>query len=291
MKKIIATAVLSIIAVIIPTTAAHALSSELMVTKDGQATMSSAKVIQVAGGTLFARLYWGDAFIRFTIKTGKDTKFYRATGEATTIAEVKEGDILDTVGTLETGTNTLSLVATSVKNTSVQKEQSVLSGTVTSIDLSQRQFTMTTKDQGSVVVKVDITTPFQKGTRTLDIGSLKIGDRISKTAGDFDLAAKILAAQSVVVYVDMSKYKAQNFAGKLVETPIIASDGSATLKVAINNITYTVLLKSDAIVMRANKSSATLKRYIAGDSIRLYGVMREVDDPIIDAEVIRNLSL
>lgn len=290
MKKIFLTIITVFAFAIIPNFA-FAFSSEIHVTKDGQATMSNAKVVQIAGSTIFARLYWGDAFIRFTIKTNSKTTFLRATGEATTIAEIKEGDILDTIGELETGSNTLNLVATSIKNASVQKEQSTLSGTVTNVNLSARQFTLDTKDRGEVTVTTGVTTPYKKGSRTLDIGSLRIGDYVSKTFGDYDYATKTLVAEEVTIYIDMSIFKPQNFAGKLLEDPTILNDGSATLKILLGNTAYIANLPSDAIVMRSNRNLATLQRFIGGDSIRVYGVIQEIDDPVIDVEVIRNMSL
>ncbi|MCK9344812.1 MAG: hypothetical protein M0P64_01645 [Candidatus Pacebacteria bacterium] len=290
MTKTIATILVATAAILAPQ-AAFALTSEMHVTKNGDASMSQAKVMQIAGGTLFARLYWGDAFIRFTIKTNSSTKFYRATGEATTIAEIKEGDILDTVGTLETGSNTINLIATSIKNSSVQKEQAVLAGTVSSVDLSARQFTMTSKDRGEVTVKVGAATPFTKGNRTVDIGNLRKGDYISKTSGDYDYATRTLVADKVIIYVDLGLFKAQNFAGKLVEAPTVSTDGTATLKILVGSTTYSVHLQKGAAVMRADRSVTTLQRFVAGDSIRFYGIRREIDDPIIDAEVLRNLNL
>lgn len=287
MKKTIVT-ILAVLALATPTGFAFALNSEMHLTKDGAASISQAKVMQIAGNTLFARLYWSDAFIRFTIKTNSSTKFFRGTGEKTTISEIKEGDILDVTGTLETGTDTLNLVATSIKNSSVQKGQATLSGTVTNIDLSQRQFIMSTKDNGDVTIKTGISTPFLKGTRTLSIGDLHVGDTITKTSGDFDYTAKILITDKVSIYTDMSIYKPQNYTGKLTETPV---SGATSIKITVGKTIYTVYFNDKTSIMRANRSAATLARFVVGDSIRFYGTRREIDDPIIDAEVIRNTDL
>lgn len=288
MKKNITVILGSILIALAPMSVAQALTSEIHVTQDGKASMSQTKVVQIAGNTLFARLYWGDAFIRFTIKTNSSTKFFRGTGEPTTIAEIKEGDILDAVGVLETGSNTLNLVASSLKNSSVQKEQAVIAGTVTSIDLSARQFSMTSKDRGEITVKVSATTPFTEGTRTVDIGNLRNGDYISKTSGDYDHTTKTLVADKVTIYINMSMFKPQNFVGKLAEVTVA---GATSIKVAVGKTTYAVYLTDKTSILRNNKSATTLQRFVEGDSIRLYGIMREVDEPIIDAEIIRNTSL
>src|SRR3989338_4115549 len=98
-------------------------NSEVHITKDGRASITSAKVMQLAGSTFFTRLYWGESYIRFLIKTNNNTKFFRGTGEATTLSEVSVGDILDVSGVLESGSESLVLVAATVKNSSVQKQQ------------------------------------------------------------------------------------------------------------------------------------------------------------------------
>lgn len=267
----------------------HALSSEIHVTKDGKASVSGAKIMQQAGNTFFARLYWGDAFIRFTIKTNSATKFLRGTGEGTTIDEIKDGDLLDVSGELQSQSDTLTVIASSVKNSSVQKEQATLSGTVTSVDLSLRQFIFNNKDRGAVTVNVATSTVFLKGTRTLDLEHMRVGDRISKTSGDYDVPSKTLVAQSVTIYVDPALYKPRLFVGKLAEAP--SSPDATSIKVTVRDTPFTVFLDGKTVIMRNNRSTTTLQRFVAGDTIRLYGTRREVDEPIIDAEVVRNINL
>lgn len=272
-----------------PLQAAHALSSEIHVTKDGKANISSAKVMQIVTNTFFTRLYWGDAFARFTVRANAGTKFFRATGEQTTIAEIKEGDILDVAGELEPQSSVLTINATSIKNASVQKEQTEMSGTITAIDLTVRQFTLNDKKRGVVTVNTATSTQFVKGTRTLDLEHLRAGDRVTKISGDYDIPSKTLVANFVKTFIDLNQFKPQLFIGKLLETPI--SPEVPSVKISIKKTSYTVFLSSKTLVMRNDKSTTTLQRFVAGDIIRLYGTMREVDEPIIDAEVIKNTNL
>lgn len=270
-------------------TFAYALSSEIHVTKDGKAMISSAKVMQTAGNTFFARLYWGDAFVRFTIKTNSTTKFYRATGEATTIAEIKDGDLLDVSGELQSQSDTLTLIASTIKNSSVQKEQVTLSGNVTAVNMAMHQFTMSSKDRGFVTVNTSTSTQFIKGNRVLSLEYVRVGDRITKTTGDYDIPTRTLSATSVTTYVDPALYKPRLFIGKLIETPGTAT--STQIKVSIENIPFTVLMSSTTTILRSNRSNTTMERFIKGDTIRLYGTRKEIDDFIIDAEVVRNINL
>jgi len=281
---------LSTLFIFVPAFYAQAVSSEIHVTRDGAATISAAKVMQIAGNTFFARLYWGDSFMRFTIRVSSKTKFLRATGDLTTISEIKEGDILDASGALEPQSDTLTLNATQVKNSSVQKEQATLSGTVISVDTSDaRLFLLNSKDRGVVTVKTATSTLFYKGSRILDLEHMRAGDRITKVAGDYDLVAKIMVAQSVTAYIDKELFKPRLFVGKLSEK--VAATDKPSMRVAVGKTIYSVILSDKSIVLNSKRGSTTLERFVPGDSIRLYGTMREIDEPIIDAEVVRNMNL
>lgn len=284
--------------ILAPMAIAQVLSSEIHVTNDGKVSVSSAKIMQIAGDTFYARLYWGDAFIRFTIRTNSATKFLRGTGEGTTTAEIKEGDLVDVSGELQSQSDTLTINASSVKNSSVQKEKMTLSGTVESINLSLRQFTLNkytprvillNEGRGVVTVNTATTTMFLKGSRTLDLEHLRVSDRIIKTSGDYDIPSKTLVAESVTTYVDPALFKPRLFIGKLAEAP--SSTEATTIKVTASDTLFTVFLNNKTTILRNNRSTTTLQRFVAGDTIRLYGTRREVDDPIIDAEVIRNINL
>ena len=276
--------------VLAPFNLAQAFSgSEVSITKDGGTFVSGAKVMQIAGSTFFARLYWGDTYLRFTIKTGNTTKFLRATGEATDISEINEGDLLDASGILESGGNTLNLVATSVRNSSVQKERSTFSGNVVSVDVSSNKFVLDSGKRGVININVSTSTVFTKGNRTLDLNHLKVGDYVKKIYGDYDLSAKTLVAETVVTYVDMSYYKPKLFEGTLEE--ISGTTMPTSIKVMSGKIQYVVNINNKALILNKKRETVVLSRFVVGDRVRLYGAIREVDEPIIDAEVVRNISL
>ena len=288
MKKI-SNAVILVLFVFFPLATASAFSgSEVHITKNGVTSVSAAKVMQIAGSTFFARLYWGSAFLRFTISTGNNTKFFRATNEPTILSEIKEGDLLDVSGELQSGGDTIVLVASVVKNSSVNKKQIVFSGYVINLDLIKRTFSME-MPSGAITVLTGTTTQFLKGSRTLDLEHVVVGDKIQKVSGDYDLNTKTLIAQSVTTYVDMNYYKPQNFEGVLKS--VSGTTPPASIVVTIGKIDYTVNLTLKTSIISKNRSSTVLNRFVVGDRVRIYGVIREVDSPIIDAEIIRNMNL
>ncbi len=259
--------------------------SEVSITKDGAVSMTNVKVMQIFGSTLATRLYWDDAFIRLTIKTDNKTIFLRGTGEATTLSEIAEGDVLDITGTIDPGNSALAVSASMVKNSSVQKKQTSTSGKVSGIDISSSSFALETKKYGTIHVVATTTTKFLKGSRVLDIGHLKISDTISQTSGDYDLNTKTLIPQTVTIYIDPNFYKPQNFKGKFQEI------SGNNIKVVIGGVLYLINITDKTGVLSNNKKSTSLSRFVAGDNIILHGTIREVDNPIIDADTVRNMNL
>lgn len=263
--------------------------SVVNITKEGVASFTEARVIQLAGGTIYTRLYWGDAYVRVTIKTTNKTKFYRGTGELTTLSEVGEGNLLDLSGELESGGNTLTLIASSVKNSSIQKQQTTANGKVVSIDLGTRKFVIDSKKLGVITVNVKPETNFVKGNRTLDLDHLRVGDTITKASGDYDISTKTLIAESVVTHVDLGQYKPKNFEGTLQVVSGVTLPTS--LRVLIGGTSYTVNLREKTSVFNKSRGTVSLGRFVVGDLVRIYGSVIEVDEPVIDAEILRNMSL
>ncbi|MSU45253.1 MAG: hypothetical protein EXS47_01330 [Candidatus Zambryskibacteria bacterium] len=263
--------------------------SVISITKEGVASFTEAKVMQLVGGTIFARLYWGEAYIRFTIKTDSRTKFYRGTGEVTTISEIVEGNLLDVTGELESGSNTLTLITSSIKNSSVQKQQTNASGKVVSVDLGLRKFILDSKVLGVININVKPETSFVKGNRTLDLEHFFVGDMVTKVSGDYDLSTKTLVADSVLTYVDPAYYKAKNFEGVLQVVSGVSVPTS--LRVMVGKTSYTVNLREKTSILKKNRSAGSLNRFVVGDNLRIYGSIVEVDEPIIDAGIVRNMSL
>lgn len=263
--------------------------SVVTITKEGLASFTEAKVMQLAGGTIYTRLYWGDAYIRVMVKTTNKTKFYRGTGEVTTISEIVEGNVLDVSGELESGSNTLTLVATSVKNSSVQKQQTIATGKVVSVDFGSRKIVLDSKKFGVISVNIKPETTFVKGNRTLDLEHVLVGDTITKASGDYDFSTKTLVADSIVTFVDLNNYKPRNFEGTLQS--ISGTTVPTSARILIGKISYTVNLREKTSILKSNRSLVSLNRFVAGDKVRVYGAIVEVDEPIIDAEIIRNMNL
>ncbi len=260
--------------------------AEIHVDREGNARIEGAKVAQVAGTSFYVRLYWGDAFIRFIVKTKSNVQVTRSLGEPTTLSEVAVGDILSLSGQLESGSDSLVLVADTIKDLSIQKGQSKFSGVVTAVEPLNNRFTMAPNMSSSVAVLVGTTTKIMKGSRLIDLSRVKLGDKITKAVGEYDYGTKTLSAREITVYVDKNIFLPKNFQGTLK-----AIDGAGNPVVTIDGVEYTVKLEAGAVILNKIRESILLSRFLVGDKVRLYGNVVEADEPIINASVLRNINL
>lgn len=258
---------------------------EIIVTKDGAMTLRNVKIMQIAGTTLFTRLNWESMYLRLTIKTNKDTKFYRRFGEATTLKELTVGDYLNVDGILEAGGDSFSMNAKNVVDLAVLKEQSEFWGNVGAVDSAQNAFTLYSTKYGPIRVNVG-SAPITKGSLTIVTPALSAGDKILSVSGEYNHADKTLLATAVNVYIDLKPFKPRNYTATLTTI-----DSSTSLTVKSEGKSYTVMLTDATMIKNKARNTAPLKRFVEGDELVVYGATSESAPTTIVAEVIRNLSL
>lgn len=254
----------------------------------GKVQIKQAKVMQIAGTTFYVRYYVGTAFLRILVKTNDTTKTFRRYGDEISLSQINAGDTIDIDGTIETGSDTLSVVATKLVNFSNQQAVSSFSGTVVGTGSNYGSLVLRTKN-GNITINTGTTTQIKKGTRIITTDLVKNGDQVTDASGTFDYATKTLDAKVVSIYVDMKTFKSRNFEGTLKS--ISTNNGQTTFLFNTENRDYQVILTGSTVILNKSKNPVSLKRYLEGDTIRIYGAIRESENPIIDAEVVRNISL
>lgn len=263
---------------------------EISINKDGEISIIGAKVIQFAGSTIYTRVTWENSFIRLLVKTGQSTNITRRFGESIKISNIAVGDYLSIDGVLESSADSLSIMASSLKDLSDQTQQNNFSGTITAIDSSLQSFTLNAKNIGSIRVNLNTSTSITLGTRIVDVGHLKVGSKITSITGVYNYADKSFQAQGIVVYIDMGIFKAKNFSGILKAAP--GKNLPTTMVVTIKSTDYLVKLSENTQVINNKRKAVALSRFVEGDSIVFYGAIQENDNPIIDnVEIVRNASL
>ena len=256
--------------------------------KDGYVKIAQAKVFQVSGTTFYVRYYVGLAFIRLIVKTEKSTKAYRRFGDEITLNQIYENDSINIEGKIENGSDTLSIIASKLTNFSNQKEVAGFKGIISGMGSTTGSLILTTQNQGTITVATDASTQIRKGSRIISIDLVRNGDHVTDTTGTYDHKTKTLDANVIVIYTDMSIYRERNFEGTLKE---ISGGNANTIIFNTEGVDYKIAPLEILEVMNKKRGPVSLKRFVAGDTIRVYGKIRETEEPIIDAEVIRNLNL
>ena len=267
------------------------LRSELIVNKEGSASVNGLRVLQRAGSTIFGRLYWGESYLRLSVRTNSMTVIKSRFGETISLADVHEGDIIGARGELLSGSTELSLLASSTVDYSYQKNHHQFEGTITGFSTSTPGFLLATSER-VLTVFVGTSTAVQKCTRHTvgETSLLSLGDKIVQLNGVYDRAGQTVEATDITSYFDNAILKPKNFKGVIQELP----SGDAlpqVLKAVIDDQTYTITIATSTKIMGKSKKPLALNRFVKGDHVALYGARKEAALTTIDAEIVRNLDL
>lgn len=262
--------------------------SEVSISSDGSITAKSVKIMQIAGNTFFAKLSWGDSFIRITVKTNGKTKITNVMGEMIPVSEMKIDEVFNVKGTIEGG-QSLSVVATEVENASNTKKTGVYGGKIAKI-VGDTDFILSTKEFGDLNLHVKPNVMVKRGNRIVAPETLIVGDLVSNIAGVLNHTTKNLDADSITVYVDMGLYNPRNFQG-ILKSIKNNGNGNFELLVNINGYDAVVYTTEKTEVLNVKKGKMKLTRFNEDDNVRFYGARRETDGFFIDAEILRNLDL
>lgn len=266
--------------------------AEIHITKDGKISVWGAKVTQIIGSTIFARPVWGPAFIRLMIRLKDSTAITRYYGESISLSDIKVGDYLSLEGDMEPSDNMMVVIVDKIKNLSILTESSkMVSGAVSEIAATTpNTFFLLTNGGEIITVNAADAADFKKGSLSVGIGSLNVGDKITLAQGPYDHATKILRAQKIMVYVDTSKFKPKNFQGILKS--VSASTLPATMILTIEGKDYTVKVTEKTKILNKNWRKVSFGRFVAGDTVRVYGAIQEADNLLIDnVTVVRNIDI
>lgn len=262
--------------------------SELHLGADSVFSAKNLFVIQKTGTVIYTRARWGQTFVRVTVFTDKDTVLTKKYGGRASIAEIKEGDLLNAEGTLAVGADEVVVTAKKVKDLSLQSEPKKLLGTVRGVHGDGNSFILKNTTFGSTTIAISSSTILKKGVRTIALGEVAVGDKVLSASGIYDYKTNTLSATSTEFYQDKTVFNPRNFTGTLKE--ISGTTLPATLTVAVGNTSYTVFLDAKASLFNKTKQATSLSRFVVGDSVRLYGKIRQINLKEIDATIASDLN-
>lgn len=265
---------------------------EVHVNDNGTVSVQGARVEQVSGTTIFCKVYWGVSFIRITVRTSDKTSFEKRFGQTIGISEISVGDFISVTGDLFEGSNSLDVVAKKVKNWSLQTLQEDFSGTITTLSTSTPTaltYGLNSKTRGKITLLVPMSTQVNKGNLLLAADTLGVGTKVTSATGVYNNLNKTLEVKTIRVYQDMSIFKPRNFEG--VIKSIEGSTLPTNMVVTVGGVDYTLPLAAGVTVLNNKKEPFSIARFIKGDKVRFYGAIREATPYMVDATVLRNVSL
>jgi len=288
MKIIHAAIVAALVGVMYPLASFADIVSDIQISQNGRFSAHNIVIMQKAGQNIFARATWGQAFIRITMLTNASTTIQKSHGEAASVSDLKEGDLLDVEGMLSTGADGILIVPSFIRDGALQTAPKTFSGNVVSVNKDASTFMLARPSLGTVTVRLSATAVITKGARTIPIQDLAAGDKIVSTAGTYDYSSNMLTATAVEVYQDKKLFLPRNFQGTLKS--ISGASLPTTLGVMIDGTEYTVYLGTASSVLRNSRKPATLTRFVVGDTVRVYGSIRPAQLTEIDAEIVRDTA-
>lgn len=263
-------------------------ASEIHITPSGEFSVKGLSITQKAGPNLFTRASWGLTFIRVTVLINASTVIVKNHGEKATLEDIKDGQLLDVEGTIVTGGESLIINATRIRNTSLLRESKTISGAVKAVDREGSTFALPDASLGVVTVSVPAGTSVKKGKRSIPFGDIKAGDKVLSVSGTYDYQTGTLTATAIEIFQDTLIFKPRNFEGTLKS--ISGTTLPATLVVTVGSTDYTVYLAQKALVLKKNRVTTTLGRFVVDDTVRFYGAIRQTNFTEIDAEIVRDLN-
>ena len=268
-------------------TPADPVQKEINITNEAKVSIRGIKVMQLAGDTFYGRINWENVFLRITIRTDKNTKFFRDRGGETGVSEIQVGNFLDVEGDLPLSADTLMVQAKTIRNRSILDEKRATKGSVLSTNIDASTFSMKSDNLGAITVEIQAAS-IKKGKRIISLSELKAGERVLSVAGTFNYGTKTLSASSVEMFQEKSVFTPRNFEGT-VKT-LNGTLPPTTIIATFEGNEYMVYLSEKTEVINRLRSKTELKRFTAGDKIRAYGTIRETNLSEIDAEIVRDMS-
>jgi hypothetical protein len=199
------------------------------------------------------------------------------------------GHILNVDGFLVTGSETMDMRATFIRDLSLENEDGSFSGTVFDADGGGKVFSLKTKDKRNITVSMDLDTVVKKGNVVINPSKIKTGDIVLGVYGIYHQPSETVKAKNIEIYQDRKVFAPRNFQGKLKS--LSGSSLPVNAVVTVGSTDYLVILGEKSQILNNKKVNTKLNRFVEGDTVRFYGTIREGVETTVDAEILRNLDL
>ncbi len=255
---------------------------EVHISNGGKVLVRGAVVTAVNGSTITATTTWGPSVMTWNVTTDGSTKLIRRFGGNSTITEIAIGDFISFQGTLTNGGTSMTVLAKTIKDWSIQKKNATFEGTVASVTGST--FVLTSKNRGNVTVTTTATTEIKKGDVAGVFSDITVGSSVTAT-GILNNISTTLDASKVVVKI----VKPEAMTKEGVVKSIASTTAPTTFVLSSGGIDYTVKVATSTSILTNNWLATSLTNLAVNHNMRVYGVVNA--DNTIDATVVRDTNL
>ncbi len=170
---------------------------EVHISNSGKVNVQGAKVTAVTGNTLIATTTWGVANINWSVNLLPDSRLIRRFGGVSSVSEITVGDIIGFQGNLVSASaSPLVVNATTIKDWSIMKKEGGFNGVVSSVDLANSKFVLSSTKNGNITVVSNSSTKLSKGDATAVLADVLVGTKL-EAKGVYDSQLKVLNASDI----------------------------------------------------------------------------------------------
>lgn len=169
-------------------------SSQLSVASSGQVIVKDAIVNSVSADTIRATSAWGALSIEWLITTTGSTRFQpSASSSEVALGDIKPGDTISFSGNIDSSASRPTVIASVVKNTSIQRDSVTTRGAVISIDPKQNTFIISASS-GTTTVRTNTGTIMTLDGNLATLSDMQLGTEID-IIGNMNMATHTVVAQ------------------------------------------------------------------------------------------------
>ncbi len=160
---------------------AHATGStlEVHIFDNGKVLVRGAKVTGVSGTVVSAYTTWGSVTLNWSVNSDAGSKVVRRYGGVSSVSEIAVGDFISFHGNIVTTSSSPIMVNADVlKDWSIQKKNSSMSGIVKSIDSANMKFVLSRENKSDVTIMVTSSTQIKKDDTTGVFSDISVGAKV-----------------------------------------------------------------------------------------------------------------
>ncbi len=236
-------------------------SPDLRIASNGKISIKAVAVDNVNGNIITITTKWGSYGLTWAVYTDGETKFLRRRGNASALADLKSGHIINIDGRLVTTALNATISAGTIKNLSDNKTSSSLSGIIAGADGPNRRFTIKSRGE-DVTVTASNATQINKSGVSIVFSELRVGNKVA-VKGLWDRAITTPFQADLISVETRRQFR----------NGVVRSGPGATLPtsmtVAFEGFDYNVLLSSATSVKNRRGNSIIPTDIMAGHKITI----------------------